>query len=204
MDMPVLCCTSVNIKNSGDVGDDLIARAQAGDNEAFGLIIEHHYRFVYKFIYALVGEPAIAEELTQETFLSAYKGIHLLRGDAKLRTWLFTIGKNTVNRFFRSHRKEGKKAESEVETLNLLDEKNPRPDRQFLSKELKALIYSALEKLDDDKRLVFILKEFQQLSYKEISEITGHAIPKLKTDLRRAKTEMRTLLRPYTELKNEV
>ncbi len=48
-----------------------------------------------------------------------------------------------------------------------------------MSKELKGLIQSALEKLDEDKRLVFTLKELQNLSYKEISEITGHAIPKL-------------------------
>lgn len=188
---------SVEINDSGDDYAHLVTRAQEGDSEAFGLIIEHHYRFVYKFIYAMVGERSIAEELTQETFLSAYKGIHLLRGDAKLRTWLFTIAKNAVNRFFRSHRREINRAESEVETLNILDEKSVRPDRQFLSKELKEVIHSALEKLDDDKRLVFILKEFQQLSYKEISEITGHAIPKLKTDLHRAKTEMRNLLRFY-------
>ena len=195
---------SVNIKNSEDVSADLISRAQAGDNEAFDLIIENHYRFVYKFIYAMVGERSVAEELTQETFLSAYKGIGALRGDAKLRTWLFTIAKNAVSRYFRSLRREGKKVEDEIEALHLPDEKNPPPDRQFLSKELKSAIHSALKKLDDDKRLVFILKEFHLLSYKEISEITGHTVPKLKTDLYRAKNEMRNLLGPYLEVKNGV
>ena len=195
---------SVNIKNSEDVSPDLISRAQAGDNEAFDLIIENHYRFVYKFIYAMVSERSVAEELTQETFLSAYKGIGALRGDAKLRTWLFTIAKNAVSRYFRSLRKEGKMVEDEIEALHLPDEKNPPPDRQFLSKELKSAIHSALKKLDDDKRLVFILKEFHLLSYKEISEITGHTVPKLKTDLYRAKNEMRNLLGPYLEVKNGV
>ena len=68
-----------------------------------------------------------------------------------------------------------------------------------MSKELNQMIYTALKNLDKDKRLVFTLKELQNLSYQEISEITGHTIPKLKTDLHRAKTEMRNMLRPYLE-----
>ena len=200
----MLCPANAVIENSKDAAADWIARAQAGDDEAFGLIFEHHYRFVYKFIFAMLGEQSQAEELTQETFLSAYKGIHSLRGDAKLQTWLFAIAKNLVYKSFRSSRKEGKKSENGIEALNLLDEKNLLPDRQFLSKELKKVIHAALSKLDEDKRLVFVLKEFQQLSYKEISEITGHAVPKLKTDLHRAKNEMRQLLRPYLEVRNEV
>jgi RNA polymerase sigma-70 factor (ECF subfamily) len=86
----------------------------------------------------------------------------------------------------------------------VFDEKNLSPDKEFLSKELNQLIDSALKKLDADKRLVFTLKELQNLSYKEISEITGYSISKLKTDLHRAKTEMRSLLRSYREAKNEV
>jgi RNA polymerase sigma-70 factor (ECF subfamily) len=70
-----------------------------------------------------------------------------------------------------------------------------------LSKELNHLIRSALAELDEDKRLVFTLKELQHLSYKEISEITGSGVPKLKTDLHRAKIEMRRVLRPYLEAK---
>lgn len=87
----------------------------------------------------------------------------------------------------------------EVKSLKLADDKNLSPDREFLSKELNYLIRSALAELDEDKRLVFILKELQHLSYKEISEITGCRIPKLKTDLRRAKIEMRRVLRPFLE-----
>jgi RNA polymerase sigma-70 factor, ECF subfamily len=204
MDMPMLYSASANLKNSDEVMDDLIVRAQAGDDEAFGLIFEHYYRFVFKFIYSLLGERSLAEELTQETFLSAYKGIHLLRGEAKLKTWLFTIARNAVHKSYRSDRQAGQQAENEIETLNLYDEKNPPPDQQFLSKELKQVVQLALEKLDDDKRMVFILREFQQLSYKEISEITGHSLAKLKTDLHRAKTEMRSLLHPYVEVKDEV
>lgn len=201
MDFPMLYQSRSDIKNITDSSDDLIASAKNGDDEAFGVIFQHHSRFIYKFIYAMLGEWSAAEELTQETFLAAYKSISGLRGAAHLRTWLCAIAKNIVYKSFRTLRKEGLNSGAEVESLNATDDENLSPDKEFLSKELNHLIRSALVKLDVDKRLVFTLKELQNLSYKEISEITGSAIPKLKTDLHRAKIEMRRALRPYLEAK---
>ncbi|HEX8246749.1 MAG TPA: sigma-70 family RNA polymerase sigma factor [Pyrinomonadaceae bacterium] len=201
MDFSMLYQGRAEIKNLADEPDDLIARAQAGEREAFGVIFEHHSRFVYKFIYAMLGDASAAEELKQETFLAAYKNIHALRGEAKLRTWLCGIAKNLVYKFLRSRRREGTKSGVEIALLELADEKNLLPDKELLGKELNDAIRAALAALDADKRLVFTLKELQHLSYREISEITGSAIPKLKTDLHRAKIEMRRVLRPYLEAK---
>jgi len=201
MNFPMLYQSRSEIKNLTDGSDDLLLSAKGGDDEAFGVIFEHHSRFVYKFIYAMLGERGAAEELTQETFLAAYKSIHGLRSETHLRTWLCGIAKNVVYKSFRSRRKEGLNSGEAVESLGAADDKNLPPDEEFLSKELNYLIHSALAELDENKRLVFTLKELQHLSYKEISEITGSAIPKLKTDLHRAKIEMRRALRPYLEAK---
>ncbi len=189
------------IKNLMNDSDDLIVRARSGDDEAFGVIFEQHSRFIYKFIYTMLGERSAAEELTQETFLAAYKSIQGLRGEAQLRTWLCGIAKNVVYKSLRSRRKEGMNSGEQIESLGAADDKNLPPDREVLSRELNHLIRSALARLDADKRLVFTLKELQHLSYKEISDITGAAIPKLKTDLHRAKLEMRRALTPYLEAK---
>jgi RNA polymerase sigma-70 factor (ECF subfamily) len=191
--------TDAEIKNLTEDYDDVVARAQDGDDAAFGLLFERHHRFVYKFVYAMLGETAAAEEATQETFLAAYKNIRGLRGEAKLQTWLCAIAKNVVYKSFRSLNKDAGKSADEIESFEMPDEKTLAPDRQFLSKELNQVIGAALEKLDADKRLVFTLRELQHLSYQEIAEITGSGVPKLKTDLRRAKIEMRTLLEPYLE-----
>jgi RNA polymerase sigma-70 factor (ECF subfamily) len=74
----------------------------------------------------------------------------------------------------------------------------------MLNTELKTVIHDALAALDDDKRGVFILKVLQQMSYEEIAEVTGFSIPKLKTDLHRAKAQMRRLIRPYLEVRDEM
>jgi RNA polymerase sigma-70 factor (ECF subfamily) len=201
MDFSMLYQERAEIKNLADKADDLVRRAREGDHAAFGVIFELHSRFVYRFIYAMVGEAGAAEELKQETFLAAYKNIHALRGDAKLQTWLCAIAKNHVYKFFRSRRKETAGSRAEIAALDVADNKTASPDREFLNKELNQVIAAALAGLDTDKRLVFTLKELQHLSYKEISEITGSAIPKLKTDLHRAKIEMRRALRPYLKAK---
>jgi len=199
MDIPMPFRAEAEIKNLTEDSGEMLARAQAGDNAAFGLLFERHHRFVYKFVYAMLGETAAAEEATQETFLAAYKNIRGLRGEAKLQTWLCAIAKNVVYKSFRSLNKDAGKSADEIESFEMSDEKTLAPDRQFLSKELNQVIGAALEKLDADKRLVFTLRELQHLSYQEIAEITGSGVPKLKTDLRRAKIEMRALLEPYLE-----
>lgn len=195
------CHASEEIQNSLET---IIAKAKSGDKEAFGLIFEHHHRFIYKFIYAMLGNHESAEELTQETFLGAYRGISNLRGESSLKTWLCGIAKNLVYRSFRTNRVNSEKNNGEFETLELFTDEKPQPDAQFLNKELNQIITSALGKLNEDRRLIFVLKEMQNLTYKEISDITGTSIPKLKTDLFRAKTEMRTMLRSYLEAKNEL
>jgi RNA polymerase sigma-70 factor, ECF subfamily len=199
MEFSMLYQGRAEIRELTDEPDDLIARARDGDREAFGVIFQNHSRFVYKFICAMLGGDEAAEELMQETFLAAYKNIHALRGEAKLRTWLCGIAKNLVYKNLRSRYPERLTDDEEIESAANI--KTMPPDREFLSKELNQVIGSALAKLDEEKRLVFILKELQYLSYKEISEITGFSVPKLKTDLHRAKIEMRRILRPYLEAK---
>lgn len=184
--------------------EELIARARRGDDEAFRLIFDRYARPIISFIYDMVGRRDLAEELTQETFVRAYKNLKALRDDAKLSTWLFGIAKNVARESLRyRHREADKVGIDDDRVIELSDGKLP-PDRELLDKELNGVIRDALGALDDDKRLVFTLKVFQQRSYEEIAEITGSSIPKLKTDLHRARAEMRRRIRPYLGVSYEV
>ncbi|MEW6130307.1 MAG: sigma-70 family RNA polymerase sigma factor [Acidobacteriota bacterium] len=176
---------------------ELIARVRSGEDDAFRQIFDRYARPVISFIYDMVGQRELAEELAQETFVRAYKGIHALRDDTKLSTWLFGIAKNVARESLRSRWKDNSKVEMEDDGVMQLSDKELLPDDQLINKELNGVIHEALAKLDDDKREVFTLKVFHQRSYEEIAEITGFSIPKLKTDLHRARAEMRRRIQPY-------
>lgn len=180
--------------------EDLIARVRRGDDEAFRLIFERYARPIISFIYDMVGERGLAEELTQETFVRAYKNIHALRDETKLSTWLFGIAKNVARESLRSRRALDRNVNLDDQDVMELRDKSLTPDGQLLDKELSRTISCALAQLDEDKRLVFTLKVLQQQSYEQIAVITGFSVPKLKTDLHRARAEMRRLLGVYLEV----
>jgi len=183
---------------------DLIARARRGEDDAFRLIFERYARPIASFIYDMVGQREQAEELAQETFVRAFKNLNALRDDTKLSTWLFGIARNVARESLRSRIREDHKVEIDDDRVVELSDNKLAPDDQLLNKELNRVIQSALGELDEDKRLVFTLKVFHQRSYEEIAEITGFSIPKLKTDLHRARAEMRRRISPYMGVGYEV
>lgn len=176
---------------------DLVSRACRGDHEAFRLIFERYSRPIISFIYDQVGDRETAEELAQETFVRAYRSLKSLREEAKLSTWLFGIAKNVARESLRSRTRDRQNVDINDEQVLDLSDQSPVPVNQLLDKELNSVVQRSLAALDEDKRLVFTLKIFHQRSYEEISEITGFSIPKLKTDLHRARAEMRQRVGRY-------
>ena len=104
---------------------DLVARACQGDQEAFRLIFERYSRPLISFVYDQVGNRELAEELTQETFVRAYKNLKALRDDTKLSTWLFGIAKNVARESLRYKHRETDKVG--------IDDDHARPSRFNLS-----------------------------------------------------------------------
>src|SRR3954470_5420885 len=183
---------------------DLVTRACRGDQEAFRLIFERYSRPVISFIYDQVNDRELAEELAQETFVRAYRNLNSLREEAKLSTWLFGIAKNVAREWLRSHLKRKQQVDLDDRQVLDLSDRAPVPVDDLLGKEFNEVVQRSLAMLDEDKRLVFTLKIFQQCSYEEIAEITGFSIPKLKSDLHRARSEMRRRISPYAGVSYEV
>ena len=183
---------------------DLVTRVCAGDSDAFRLIFERYSRPVISFIYDMVNDRGLAEELTQETFVRAFRAMRTMRRDAKLSTWLFGIARNVAREALRARaRAAGHLHLADKSVLDLSDNK-PVPVEGVLSKELNDVIRRSLAALDEDKRLVFTLKVLHQRSYEEIAEITGFSVAKLKTDLHRARAEMRRRISPFAGVGYEV
>ena len=183
---------------------DLVARVCQGDQEAFRLIFDRYSRPVIGFIYDMVSDRDLAEELTQETFVRAYRGIRGMNAETKLSTWLFGIAKNVARESLRARVRTNRQVDLEDKSVLDLSDNEPVPVERLLAKELNDLIRRSLATLDDDKRLVFTLKVFHHCSYEEIADITGFSLAKLKSDLHRARAEMRRRIKPYAGVGYEV
>ena len=183
---------------------DLVTRVCQGDADAFRLIFERYSRPVISFIYDMVNDRGLAEELTQETFVRAFRAIHTMRTETKLSTWLFGIARNVARESLRARARANSHVDLEDKSVMDLSDNKPVPVDGLLSKELNELIRRSLAALDEDKRLVFTLKVLHQCSYEEIATITGFSLAKLKTDLHRARAEMRKRISPYAGVGYEV
>jgi RNA polymerase sigma-70 factor (ECF subfamily) len=183
---------------------DLVTRVCQGDSDAFRLIFERYSRPVISFIFDMVNDRGLAEELTQETFVRAYRAMHSMRRDTKLSTWLFGIARNVARESLRARARANSHLDIADKSVMDLSDQKPAPVEGLLSKELNDVIRRSLAALDEDKRLVFTLKVLHQCSYEEIATITGFSIAKLKTDLHRARAEMRRRISPYAGVGYEV
>jgi RNA polymerase sigma-70 factor (ECF subfamily) len=177
----------------------LVENARAGDQEAFRAIFQRYGRPVMAFICHILGDRSRAEELTQETFFRAFRGLVRLQEGIKLSTWLFGIARNVAREAIRDRRRSrGEIGLDDFPSLAMHDER-AGPDEIFMSVELQRAIRSSLGDLTEDQRIVFALKLLHKMRYEEIAQITGSSIGKLKTDLHRARQHMRQELRSYVE-----
>jgi RNA polymerase sigma-70 factor, ECF subfamily len=186
------------------ISEETIARARRGDGEAFRLIFERYTRPVISFVFYMVGERGLAEELAQETFFRAFKSIGSLDADDRLSAWLFGIARNVARESLRSRGRAPRSLEMDDPAVAGLCDEGPSPAAVLLDKEVSAAVRDALAGLDDDKRLVFVLRVYQQRPYEEICRITGFSMPKVRNDLYRARAEMRRRLRHYLGESDEV
>jgi RNA polymerase sigma-70 factor (ECF subfamily) len=173
-----------------------VTRAHSGDPEVFQSIFARYARPVLGFIYHLVGDRAHAEDLTQETFVRAYRKLSTVKEETRLSTWLFGIARNVVHEAIREKSRQ-RKIEMDEEAGVSIGTSTAGPYQQLVNGELQRAIRLALQTLPEDHRLVFVLKMFHNLSYDEIAQVTGSSVGKLKTDLHRARLEMRRRLQVW-------
>jgi len=134
----------------------------------------------------------------------AYRNVSALRDDTKLATWLFGIARNVAREALRERARETRRVElSDHAVVNLCDER-ATPAGELLDKELKDVTREAVAALDEDKRVVFVLRVYRQYSYEEIAAVTGFSLPKIRNDLYRARAEMRRRLSSYLGVDSEV
>lgn len=137
---------------------------------------------IYSYILLMTQEQELAEDLTQETFVKAYKFYNSFKGDSSSKTWLFSIARNTTVDYVRKR----KPVSYLKELFNLKTDKHPLPDEVVEIKETSRELYDALSQLKKSYRDVIILRKLKEFSTKETAKILQCSESKVKTTLSRA------------------
>ncbi|MFQ5928668.1 MAG: RNA polymerase sigma factor [Acidobacteriota bacterium] len=186
---------------SGEELDDAVSRAKKGNVEAFQKLYEHYGRKILNYIYRMTGSREEAEDLTQDTFILAYTNLSSLKENIKFQSWLFRIAQNNVYQKYRGKRPPMDSIQQE-ETPGLSEVQKfatPQisPEDRVLSKELEQVIEQVISQLPDKYKEVFVLSAIHKLSYKEISDMVGRSLASVKSDIHRARVEVRDKIKTY-------
>ena len=179
----------------------LVARAKQGDIEAFERLYQHFSGKILNYIYRMTGSREEAEDLMQDTFILAHRNLGSLKENEKFQSWLFRIAKNNV---YQKYRRKPAQIESidadsapELSEAHRLETPMKGPEESALSGELEETIERAISELSEKYREVFVLSAIHKLSYREISEILGRSLAAIKSDIHRARVQVRDKIKEY-------
>lgn len=185
----------------GDFGDsELVERAQRGEREAFELLVERYKHKAYRIAFHFTRQREEAKDISQEAFLRAYTHLNSFDGRSSFYTWFYRIVVNLCldhkrkNRFsWLSLDQGGKSAAPEVGPRGLTDS-SPSPEQHVAAGELSRRASAALDKLPPKQRTVFILRNHQGLSIREIAQVVRSSEGTVKVHLHRAVAALRKTL----------
>jgi RNA polymerase sigma-70 factor (ECF subfamily) len=180
---------------------DLVARSKDGDLSAFNLIVQRYQSQVYNVAARILGDRVGAEDIAQETFVSAYKAIGRFRGGS-LRAWLLRISSNLCYDQLRASRRRPEQSldRSLLSPGFSVPSSDPSPEQMALSGELRELIQRAILALPFDQKTTLALVDVQGFSYEEAAEATNVSLGTVKSRLSRARSAVRDTLMTQKEL----
>jgi RNA polymerase sigma-70 factor (ECF subfamily) len=173
----------------------LLNRASRGDEAAFLLLYERHRDAVFRFAYRLLGSTGLAEDITQDCFLSLLRQPGRFDSTrASLRTYLLAAARNLS---FKQFRNAGHDVAVEELTDELRMPVGEEPLSRLLDEELSSEVRRAVESLPPLQREALVLFEFEELSLAEIAEVVGADTGTVKARLHRARQRLKRILAPY-------
>lgn len=170
----------------------LIDALRSGDRDAFGLLVSRETGAVYRACLRILGRPSDAEDVTQESFVAAYRAIHTYRGEGSPRAWLLRIA--TRQAFRRLSQRRPVVPLDDLPDARLADA-DADPGVRVVAGEQRATVRAAVAALPDPYREVVALRFFADLSLFEVAEATGRPINTVKTHLRRGLERLRPAVR---------
>jgi len=182
----------------------LLRRLRERDERAFREMVETYQDRVYNLLFRMIGRREEAEDLAQEVFVTVFKSIEQFRGESKLSTWLYRVAanhcKNRIKYLARRHNQghdELDESASSGANGAIGGPAPSAPDRALEGAQLEKLLQDAIANLDDDHRVVVVLRDVEDLSIEEICEITNLPDGTVKSRLHRARLVLRKKLQRH-------
>ena len=182
----------------------LVDRCRRGDRESFAQLMRLHEKQIYNFTYRMLGSEGEAEDLTQDIFIAAFRGIRSFRGEAKFSTWLYRIALNQArnrikylsrrNFFVRQRRRADYGVNTASESIEALPDGAPTPEQWTMTRDLAAQVQECLNHIPPAARQILVLRDIQGFSYDELSEMLSLKPGTVKSRLHRARAAMRECL----------
>lgn len=179
-----------------------LKKATKGDAAAFEQLVLKYQTQVYNLCFRVMGNAEDAADMTQETFLKAWRNLESFHGEASFSTWLYRLASNTCLDQLRSIRRRPVQSltvtdtEGEEQTMDVPDSA-PSPEDSLINKEERELLQKAMRALDPQERQILTLRVVNDLSYTEISEVLDLKEGTVKSRLARARDHLRKKLENF-------
>jgi RNA polymerase sigma-70 factor (ECF subfamily) len=188
----------------------LVDRAKAGDLRAFEALVRRYERWVFTLALRMVGDRGDAEDIAQEVFLKAYRGLQGFRGGSRFSTWLYAIASHhclnhlagpdsRVRRAQKTGRSPDGRGGALPSALERVADPSPGPDAVLERHELRCAIQRELLALTEHHRIVLILRDIQGMSYEAIAAALSVALGTVRSRIHRARMELKARLGPLVD-----
>jgi RNA polymerase sigma-70 factor (ECF subfamily) len=170
----------------------LVARALAGDHQAFGALHRRHIDFVWRRLTHLCGPDPDREDLVQQIFLEIFRGLGRFRGEASFRSYLYKV---TVNIACDHLRRRGKRPQPiDAGAVEVLPAPAASPESRAADRQRLASTWTALDRVKPKKRIAFILRVVEGMSLEEVSQLVNASVPTVAKRVKHAQDELYRLL----------
>ncbi len=195
------------LEKTVDADWPLVERTIAGDQRAYGLLVIKYQRRVQRLVGRMVRDVDLVEDITQETFIRAYRALHQFRGDAQFFTWLYRIAVNTAKKALLELKRDRTISESffarDEEDETSLRQNEPSsdetPESVLAAKEIAGVVNSAMDELPEELRQAVVLREIEGLSYEEISLAMACPIGTVRSRIFRAREAISAKVKPLLD-----